>query len=72
VETHSDLSDLVKDIRRHLRLSQEGLADKIGVSFASINRWENGKTIPSKLARKQLNSLREQINNEKLKRVVLK
>jgi len=48
------------------------LADKIGVSFASINRWENGKTTPSKLARKQLNSLREQINNEKLKRVVLK
>jgi DNA-binding transcriptional regulator YiaG len=41
----------VKEVRRQLGLSQEELAHALGVSFATINRWENGKTSPSKLAR---------------------
>jgi putative transcriptional regulator len=40
----------VKEVRRQLALSQEELAHALGVSFATVNRWENGKTIPSKLA----------------------
>ena len=43
----------VKEVRRQLGLSQEGLAHALGVSFATVNRWENGKTTPSKLAIKQ-------------------
>lgn len=43
----------VKEVRRQLSLSQEGLAHALGVSFATVNRWENGKTIPSKLAQRQ-------------------
>ena len=49
-------SEHVKDVRRQLSLSQEDLAHAIGVSFATVNRWENGKTSPSKLARNQFNS----------------
>ncbi len=30
--------------------SQEQLARELDVSFATINRWENGKTEPSRLA----------------------
>jgi DNA-binding transcriptional regulator YiaG len=29
------------------------LAHALGVSFATVNRWENGKTVPSKLAQRQ-------------------
>ncbi len=43
----------VKEVRRQLGLSQEELAHALGVSFATVNRWENGKTTPSKLAIKQ-------------------
>lgn len=43
----------VKEVRRQLALSQEELAHALGVSFATVNRWENGRTIPSKLAMKQ-------------------
>ena len=43
-------SDQVKAIRAALKLSQEELAHAIGVSFATVNRWENGKTAPSKMA----------------------
>jgi putative transcriptional regulator len=43
----------VRDVRRQLQLSQEELAHALGVSFATVNRWENGKTTPSKLAQRQ-------------------
>ena len=44
-------SERVKKVRSQLNLSQEDLAHAIGVSFATVNRWENSKTQPSKLAR---------------------
>lgn len=45
-----DFSIIIKNIRKSLKLSQEELARELGVSFATINRWENGKSTPSKLA----------------------
>jgi len=47
---------LVKEVRRQLEISQEELAHELGVSFATINRWENGKTMPFKLARGQFDN----------------
>ncbi len=47
----------VKEVRRQLGLSQEELAHALGVSFATVNRWENGKTVPSKLALRQFDQL---------------
>jgi DNA-binding transcriptional regulator YiaG len=43
----------IKEVRRQLGLSQEELAQALGVSFATVNRWENGRTTPSKLAQRQ-------------------
>ena len=51
-----DFAVLIKDIRRQLALSQEDLARQLGVSFATVNRWENGKSRPSKLAKAQFDS----------------
>lgn len=34
--------------RAKLGLSQEALARELNVSFATINRWETGRTTPSK------------------------
>lgn len=45
--------ETVRDVRRQLELSQEELAQALGVSFATVNRWENGRTAPSKLAQRQ-------------------
>ena len=49
-----DYPSLVKEIRRQLALSQEDLARELGVSYATVNRWENRLSKPSKLARAQL------------------
>ncbi len=48
-------SELVREVRKQLGISQEDLAHALGVSFATVNRWENAKTSPSKLARTQFN-----------------
>jgi transcriptional regulator with XRE-family HTH domain len=37
----------IRDLREHLQLTQEVFARVLGVSFATVNRWENGKTKPS-------------------------
>ena len=40
---------IVKIVREKTGMSQEDLARALNVSFATINRWENGKTHPNKL-----------------------
>lgn len=49
-----EFSTKVKSLRAELKLSQEDLAKALGVSFATVNRWENARTQPSKLAQKQV------------------
>ena len=41
---------LIKQIRDHLNLSQAELAELLNVTFATVNRWENGRAVPNKLA----------------------
>jgi DNA-binding transcriptional regulator YiaG len=53
---HPNYPSLVKEVRRQLAFSQEDLARELGVSYATVNRWENGVSKPSKLARAQLDA----------------
>ena len=45
---------LIKQIREHLNMSQTELAEQLNVSFATVNRWENGRAVPNKLAQTKL------------------
>lgn len=56
-----NFSSLVVVLRQQLALSQEDLARQLGVSFATVNRWENGHSKPSKLAQVQLNAFCEKM-----------
>ena len=44
-------------IRARLDLTQEQLAERLGVSFATVNRWEGGVTMPQKAARTAIAAL---------------
>ena len=44
-------------IRTRLDLTQEQLAEMLGVSFATVNRWEGGVTMPQKAARTAIAAL---------------
>lgn len=40
-------SEKIKNLRQERLLSQEAFAKELGVSFATVNRWETGKTQPT-------------------------
>ena len=44
-------------IRARLDLTQEQLAERLGVSFATVNRWEGGVTMPQKARRIAISAL---------------
>ena len=52
-----DFSEKVRTIREKLSISQEDLARELNVSFATVNRWENSKTKPSRMAQAAFNTL---------------
>jgi putative transcriptional regulator len=56
-----DLANLVRETRQRLDLSQAKFATKLGVSFQSVNRWENGRTKPLPIALKQIEHLLHQM-----------
>ncbi len=45
-------SEKVKAVRAQFKLTQEELAHELGVSFATVNRWESGSFKPSKMGYK--------------------
>lgn len=52
-----DSAELVRELRRRLGLTQEKLAAELGVTFPTVNRWENGRVRPSPLALQRLEAL---------------
>lgn len=52
-----DYPRAIKELREKEFLTQEDLAKILGVSFISVNRWENGHFEPTMKIKKKLNAL---------------
>ncbi len=52
-----DIQATLRAIRAKLDLTQQQLAERLGVSFATINRWEGGTTKPQKAAQEAIAEL---------------
>ena len=50
----TDYKKTIVKIRAELGLSQQGLADLLGVTFQTVNRWENGHFEPTKIVKAKL------------------
>ncbi len=48
------MKELIKAIRSVANMNQEQFASALGTTPLSINRWENGKTLPNRMAQTQL------------------
>lgn len=48
---------MLRAIRDTMGITQDQLADRLGVSFATVNRWENEQNKPQKAAREAIRSL---------------
>ena len=55
-ELHT-VATTLRTIRANLDLTQEQLAERLGVSFATVNRWEGGLVMPQKAARAAIAAL---------------
>ena len=53
------ISEAIKQVRAELGLTQEVFAQKLHVSFSTVNRWESGKVKPNRLATMMIISLAE-------------
>ena len=52
-------AEKMQAVRKRLILSQEAMAKELGVSFATVNRWEKGKCEPGYKAQKAFNDFCE-------------
>lgn len=52
-----NVPQILKKIRKTLNLTQEQLAQRLRVSFVTVNEWENGKRRPSPLAKAAIEQL---------------
>ena len=41
-----DVTELVKQLRERMGLTQEQFAQKVGVTSSTVNQWENGHRRP--------------------------
>ena len=56
------MKEIIKKIRIYLQMSQTEFAEHLNVTFATVNRWENGKAAPNKLAQSGIYELCKQNN----------
>jgi len=59
-----DYCRLVHDLRERIGLTQEKFAARLGVTFPTINRWENGHSKPSPLALRQVETLLRELGKD--------
>ena len=57
MNTQADMPWLIRELRQRTGLTQEKFAAKLGVTFPTINRWENGRAKPSPLAMQRIEEL---------------
>ena len=48
------MQKLTKQIRAYLNMSQTEFAKQLNVTFQTVNRWENGRALPNKLAQSKM------------------
>jgi putative transcriptional regulator len=49
-----DVTALVKHLRERMGLTQEQFAQEVGVTFSTVNLWENGRRRPQPYLLKRL------------------
>jgi transcriptional regulator with XRE-family HTH domain len=65
----------IREIRKRTGLTQEKFAARLGVTFPTINRWENGRARPSPLAMQKIEELLRTMGsggNDLLRRIIAK
>ena len=57
------IGKLVRELRLENGLTQEQFAALLGITYSSMNRWENGHTKPSPLAMQKIEGMLQQMGD---------
>ena len=63
--TDPDIPKLIKELRERLGLTQEQFAQKVGVTYSTVNHWENGKRMPQPFLVRRLIEMKEELDAER-------
>ena len=59
------ISKMIRKLRTNFGLTQEQFAAKVGVTYSTVNRWENDKAKPSPLALQKIEELQNELKQNK-------
>ncbi len=65
---NEDIPALVRGLRQRLDVTQEQLAQRVGVTYSTVNHWENGKRVPLPFLVKRLLEMKEELDQNESKR----
>lgn len=68
MKNNQDIPALVKELRSRLDLTQEQFAQKVGVTYSTVNHWENGKRVPLPFLVKRLLEMKHELDENEGKR----
>lgn len=57
VRNQPQIGKLICELRLEIGLTQEQFAAEFGVTYSTVNRWENGRSKPSPLAMQKLEGM---------------
>ena len=65
---NEDIPALIRELRQRLDLTQEQFAQKVGVTYSTVNHWENGKRTPLPFLVKRLLEMKQELDENDSKR----
>jgi transcriptional regulator with XRE-family HTH domain len=57
-----DVPELVRSLRKSLGMTQEQFAKEVGVTFSTVNQWENGRRQPQPFLLNRLVEMKKEIS----------
>jgi transcriptional regulator with XRE-family HTH domain len=64
---NEDIPALIRELRQRLDLTQEQFAQRVGVTYSTVNHWENGKRVPQPFLIRRLLELKEELDSHRQK-----
>lgn len=64
---NEDIPALIRELRQRLDLTQEQFAQRVGVTYSTVNHWENGKRVPLPFLVKRLVEMKEELDSRDAK-----
>jgi putative transcriptional regulator len=65
---NEDIPGLIRELRHRLDLTQEQFAQEVGVTYSTVNHWENGKRVPLPFLVKRLFEMKQDLDEKGSKR----